>query len=897
VLSVALCAAGPVQAGESTDDSSSEATGSSDRGAVPRGASGAIIVPPKGAADPDATKITPPKLTRYAEPEYPASAIEAGAEGEVVLRLTVERDGTVGHVAVERGPGHGLNEAAWAAARQLQFEAARNAAGEAVRADVLFRYEFGLEPAPAPGAAAVTAALTGALVTGAGNVPVPGVGMTARDAQGKSWTVVTDALGRFSFQPLPIGIVAVTIVAPGYETLRIEESLARGESLDVRYRLRATAAAGEAVGAIDVYVEGKRPSREVVHRRLERGEVDRIPGTRGDALRSVESLPGVARPPGGAGLLIVRGSAPQDSQTFIDRMPIPLTYHFGGLSSVVPTELLQGIDFYPGNFSSRYGRAMGGVVDVELRSPSPDGAYHGLAQLDLIDARLLFEGPIPWTDSWTFLAAGRRSYVDAWLGPVLEEAGADVAQAPVYWDYQFMVEHRAAADTRLRLSVLGSDDAFEIVGGDLPSAAVGGFDLHTAFQRAQLYFDHQLPEGHRLDWSVAFGRDLIEFDIGAFFVSVEGLSLYNRLEYAHRLAESFTLNLGLDLATGMADVAYRAPVPPERGEPASQPFVTADTEETSFDRPFYRPAAYLELEAEPVRRLRLVPGVRVDLSSANGQVDLSPRFNARYGLFDGFPQTTIKTGVGMYAQPPAFFVLVGPLGNPNLESNRSIHYGAGVEQEITRQLEVSLEGYLKELDNLVVGTAQSGYTNLGAGRVYGGELMLKYKPDEYFFGWLAYTLSRSVRQDEPDGEVYLYEFDQTHNLTVLGSFRIGRGWEIGARFRLASGRLMTPGVCDPDDDGCDASSINSIYHAASASYLAFVATGDEQERLPLAHQLDLRVDKTWTFEAWKLSWYVDLQNVYNYRSPEGIIYNYNYTDRTYLGGLPILPSMGLRGQF
>jgi outer membrane receptor protein involved in Fe transport len=80
---------------------------------------------------------------------------------------------------------------------------------------------------------------------------------------------------------------------------------------------------------------------------------------------------------------------------------VPIIYHFGGLSSVVPTEMLEKIDFYPGNFSSEYGRAMGGIVDVGLRSPREDGKYHGVAQLDLIDGRLVVEGPIPFVKNWS----------------------------------------------------------------------------------------------------------------------------------------------------------------------------------------------------------------------------------------------------------------------------------------------------------------------------------------------------------------------------------------------------------------------------------------------------------------------------------------------------------------
>jgi len=118
--------------------------------------------------------------------------------------------------------------------------------------------------------------------------------------------------------------------------------------------------------------------------------MNRIPGTNGDAIRSLQNLPGVARTL--TGLLIVRGSAPQDTQIFIDGTAIPYVYHLFGLSSVVPTEILDRLDFYPGNFSAQYGRAMGGVVDVGIRDPKTDG-IHAMAQADLIDVRLVVEGP------------------------------------------------------------------------------------------------------------------------------------------------------------------------------------------------------------------------------------------------------------------------------------------------------------------------------------------------------------------------------------------------------------------------------------------------------------------------------------------------------------------------
>jgi hypothetical protein len=134
----------------------------------------------------------------------------------------------------------------------------------------------------------------------------------------------------------------------------------------------------------------------------------------------------------------------------------------------------------------------------------------------------------------------------------------------------------------------------------------------------------------------------------------------------------------------------------------------------------------------------------------------------------------------------------------------------------------------------------------------------------------------------------LFQWDQTHNLIVLGSYRLGRGWEFGARFRVVSGPLDTPVLGYP--------SLPALYAADAGSY-APLQGKPFSRRLPLFHQLDLRVDKRWQFRTWRLSAYLDVQNVYNNASVEGLVYNYNYSKQQYQTGVPIIPSIGLRGEF
>jgi len=65
---------------------------------------------------------------------------------------------------------------------------------------------------------------------------------------------------------------------------------------------------------------------------------------------------------------------------------------------------------------------------------------------------------------------------------------------------------------------------------------------------------------------------------------------------------------------------------------------------------------------------------------------------------------------------------------------------------------------------------------------------------------------------------------------------------------------------------------------------------------PAFHRLDVRLEKTWTFASWKLSGYLDVQNVYNRQNAEGAQYNYNYSRTQVVPGLPILPILGVRGE-
>jgi hypothetical protein len=90
--------------------------------------------------------------------------------------------------------------------------------------------------------------------------------------------------------------------------------------------------------------------------------------------------------------------------------------------------------------------------------------------------------------------------------------------------------------------------------------------------------------------------------------------------------------------------------------------------------------------------------------------------------------------------------------------------------------------------------------------------------------------------------------------------------------------------------------VGGLLDLDAGAYAPIAASERNGDRMPAFHQLDLRIEKAWDFEAWKLAAYLEARNAYNHRSVEAVTYNYDYSERKNVEGLPILPVLGIRGE-
>jgi len=849
-------------------------------------AAGQAAAAPGAAAADEPALAAPPALKALVPAEVPPGTAFPGPEVAVVLAIDVGADGRVEDVRVEEPAGEPFDGAALAAARQFSFEPGRLTTGEAVPVTITFRMRItapapAVEAAPAAPPAPAPVRFAGRLLERGTRRPLADVPVIARAGEETLARATSDAQGRFAFE-VPAAAFSVVAAPSAHERLDARVDAKPGEQRDETFYLESAGT------GFELTIRAEPVRREITRSVIPAAEVAKVAGTQGDTLKAVLNLPGVARTAFGGGELILRGSSPEDTRVFVEGQELPILYHFGGLRSTISPRFLESVEFIPGNFSAEYGRATGGIIEVRLRDPAED-MLRGQAQVSFYDAGFALEGPLG--GGWTGAAAFNRSYIDTLL-PLFIPDDADLSfdTAPRYYDYQFLAQ-RKLGDGKLRFLWYGSMDKLELLlkrPAEDPKIT-GSIRAGLMFHALQARYESRLAPWLTQESSAQVTWQRFRTRVGPeYYFDLDVSQLAVRSAWSATLAPTLGARAGVDIQLNAADITLNLPGsgPPgegENGSPAStEGSLTATQSNTS-----YEPAAFAELRWQPLPGVDVLPGVRLDWNRNIQRWSLDPRLGVRWEVVPG---TVLKAGYGVFQQAPQPQETAKEVGNPELRQERALHASAGVEHRFGDGLEVELTGFHKQLDRLVVRnpayaydpTAEP-YTNAGEGRVYGLEATLRARLGEKLFGWVAYTYQRAFRKDGYGREERVFDYDQPHILTAVATWQWNPRWSLGGRFRLVSGNPDTPVVA-------------ATYDTSSGTWVP-VYGDNNSDRLATFHQLDLRLDRTWTFPRWKLTAYLDVQNAYNRKNQEGWTYRFDYRERQIASGLPILPILGVQGEW
>jgi len=831
-----------------------------------------------------------PKLVEFVQAPYPEAALAAGIEGAVGLVIEVDATGAVTLAEVVRPLSPELDAAALEVAPRLVFSPAEDETGP-VPVLIEFDYGFVLDASQREGAVPESDPedlapinLDGTVLEMATRRPLADMGLLLVELE---LAATTDDDGYFAFHGVPSGTHTLRIARPGWRTLERSVEVAEGEISTGEFWVKNDSwSEDEAVG---VY---RKDREEVTRRTLSVQEIRRIPGTFGDPLRVIQNLPGAARAPFGSGMLVIRGSNPEDSGVYVDGIRIPLIYHLGGYVSVINADLLESIDYLPGGFGVQYGRSMGGVVDVTTKKKSPETPRLTWST-DILDSGGLYEARLGKDGQHHVAVAARRSYIDAILPYALKDKGITVL--PRWYDYQLRYHHSGTWDTTALIFGF-EDNLFFSTDEDVPQGTdpdtQGDAELMYGTHRGLLTVEREFSDQISFRFVPSFGVDIAQMGLGqSFDVDNDQWMLELRTEAKWQPSPQVEVVPGVDFMGGWYSFKVDLPFSPAdalEGDGLEERQATTLADDGSG----WGPDFYLKTNLRPLLDpddLLITAGLRASLIHVPGQYSaygLDPRFAFRGKLREG---TRLKGGAGIYTQPPLPHEGWHPQGNVEIEMERSISTSLGVEQTLGQAVMVDVEGFYKDLSNLIVDDhditdlrTQQAFINGGIGRIYGMEAMLRREPVDEFFGWVSYTLSKSERRDRPweeDDTWYPYDIDQTHIFVALGGVELPRAWRTSGRFRYITGNPYTPyslGVYDIDND----------------FYMGFPSGDHNAERMPDYYSLDLRVERRLTFKAWRLDLYTDLLNVVHGENAEYANYNYDYTEQDWVRGLPFIPSIG-----
>jgi hypothetical protein len=240
-------------------------------------------------------------------------------------------------------------------------------------------------------------------------------------------------------------------------------------------------------------------------------------------------------------------------------------------------------------------------------------------------------------------------------------------------------------------------------------------------------------------------------------------------------------------------------------------------------------------------RLTLSPAVRGDLFAEQGvqRSMVGPRLDA---TFQASEQLTIKASGGRFAQMPSLPVSVAgfeAFGLADLGLQTSLSGSLGVEAALPRDFRLAVTGYaaqlrvtdVRDMDLTMVDPGGPDFLVSRRGRAYGAEVLLRRADRGRLYGWLAYTLSWSLRADD-NGVIGRSDWDQRHIFNLVAGYRLRGGYSFGARVHYNTGRRAP-----------------------------IIGTGGEYEDLPAFYQLDLRVERRYVFDRFTMSLYADFANV------------------------------------
>ena len=711
-------------------------------------------------------------------------------------------------------------------------------------------------------------------------------------------------------------------------------------------------------GSRVITIRDKQNKQTLSRRSLTRQQIKEIPASFGDSLNAVTSLPGIARQSTffiGNRDIILRGTSSKGQQYYIDKIPVLYPQHFGGFASIISNDIIQSLDVYSSGFPVDYGRAYGGIIEIETVDDVKK--FRGYAEVSALSANVYLEGVIPARQKSIFknsssgipqkstlqksalgywIASGRVGYLGFTVLPLMARV-LDITLPNIqYFDYQTKIKLflDKKGKHNLKFLVIGAFDYTSYpdqptVVGDESSSSSEDNRINLSTNIQGIYYQYQPSKRMRNN---LFVYNTINYNnystVGGFssksFPNTASIKNDFEWEYWKDIGK-LIISAGYELywlsAKGIIETASSGTLMLSNsfGIDTSDPTANKIKKDVEFTKFHHNINAVVKLKFQHLGFFGNI-GSRFEYLISANQYITDPRvligyefltettISARTGLYQSFPQVNFAYFNSVFEQN------VDIANAVHLEPERGWHNTLGIQQNFLELYKASVEGYVNIFDRYVQNysllAGERLFSSSGKVRNFGFEVLIQKERRENaqdFFAWASYTYTYSrIQTNIPgglQGEEYIpFDYEQSHSLKLLFGYNFIQSKRkqhlISTRFELSSSFPYSLIV------GSQANVSNEDGGGSSTTYIPIIGNRNAN-KFPIQHRLDIRYTYVQKFKWGTFKFYVELVNAYYFQSLSGQRWN---RDQPYQEGvnpiflrsnniIPILPSFGFEFLF
>lgn len=720
--------------------------------------------------------------------------------------------------------------------------------------------------------------------------PLPGVNVVV---MGTDYGAMTDEQGYYRVTNLPPGSYVFRFSMMGYGDIsKINVEVHPGNVTNLNVELETEAVMLKAVTVTAPAFE-KSKGAVVSERTIDLGEIRTDPASQGDIQRSVQVLPSVSNTSDQMNEIIVRGGMTGENLFIIDDIEISNPNHFGqpgtggGPVNLINAEFVQSIDFYAGVFPARFGDKASSVMNIKFREGSEEKHQYYI-DMGMSGIGGALEGPV--ADKGSYLVTFHKSFLDL----VIQNTG--LMAIPKYWNSQGKVTYRMSPKNRLIFNAVYGRDHIEIDTDENDAWSRGAEYVYTeneiyAFGSSLLtnwnptMYSKVTLYHNKLDYRYDVDRyqsPSVKTDWydSKFAESETAAKLYVSKAFSNRTDIQFggqIKNIILDYHS----IAFPDTLFFYTADTISGIFRTYDYDSFIDKRHVQKSDAFLSLTFHPLKKLKVITGIRADYFSMGSIITVAPRLGLSYRLT---PLINLNAGLGRHYQTPFYYnnIINEEENNPSLNSKYSDHVIGGFEYFPAEDMKFSLELFYKGYGDLALPVnrlsagkdttdTENYYMSEGKGRAAGIEFFFHKKMFDRWYAIASYAFSKSEFWDPRYNEWYPGAYDFRHVANIVGGYKFikDESWRlpmkiltlnsdefiISGRFRYMGERPYTQRIYYPE--------LRRWY---------IDETRYNTERFPDYRRFDLSFQWKVHFKNAHLTSYLNIQNFFNREN----IWEYSY---------------------